>query len=323
MLRRSFIVAGIGCTVFGPIIRAQQGMYPTHPVKMVVAFPAGNGADAMARAVARNMSNVINQSIYIDNRPGNAAISHGMVKTALPDGYTLLIASNGTLAINPNLFSKLPYDPIKDFEGIGTIAGAPNVLYTRSDHPVSNLTEMLQYTKARPGMLTAASIGIGTTGHLSMEMLKTLTGIDIIHVPFKGSADVFSAIVGGQVDFAFDSISAILPFGQSGRIKMLGITSKIRSPTLKDLPTISEQGISGFESIGWAALLAPKGTPREIVNILNSALNQSLKDPQVLTNLLKNGSFPMPSTAIEFDEFLAKEIKRWGLVVRAANINMD
>lgn len=300
------------------------GTFPDRPIKIIVGFPPGQSSDASARRTAQAMAEILKQSVIVDNRPGAAgAISHEAVKNAAPDGYTLLMGSTGTLAINPSLYSKLPYDPIKDFEPVALVSGSPLVLFTSSALPVKNFQELIAYVKARPGKITYGSSGSGTTGHIAMEMLKKATGIDVLHVPFKGSPPMVTAIMGGQVDFAFDTLGTVLPFADSGRIKLMGIATLERSSSAPKLPTLAEQGLAGFEASPWSALLAPKGTPPEIVNRLNEVVNKVIKEPAMVESFAKLGSFPLGGTPAYFKTYMQNDIARWGKAVKASGAQVD
>lgn len=309
-------MSGVGCTT------AQ--IYPDRPIKIVVGFPAGQAADLIGRVIAQKMSELLKQPVYVDNRPGAAAIiAHEAVKVAVPDGYTLLIGSNGSLAVNPTLFRKLPYDPVRDFEPVSTLAGAPFIMFTSIATPVNNLQEMMAYVRARPGKVSYGSPGSGTGGHISMEMLKKAAGIELVHVPYKGSPPMITDVMGGQVEFAFESAASIVSFAKGGKVKLLAVTSPQRSPFAPDVPTVAEQGLQGYEAVGWTSLLAPKGTPNAIVQILNAAVNDSLKDPGVIAVLAKISATPMGGSSADFQRFLQSEMARWGKAVKDSGAQVD
>jgi tripartite-type tricarboxylate transporter receptor subunit TctC len=279
-----FVMTGFG--------GAAAQTYPDRPVRLVVGFPAGQATDIVARRIAQKMSEDLKQNVFVDNRPGaGGAISHQAVKTAVPDGYTLLMGSTATLAINPTLYRKLPYDPLKDFEPIATMTAGPLFLFAPPSTPVNNLQEMIAYVKAQPGKVSYGSPGNGTTAHIAMEMLKKAAGgIEMLHVPYKGAPAMITDVIGGQVQFAFDAAASVVPHAKAGRVKLLGVTSLQRSDALPDVPTLAEQGLAGFEAMTWAGMLAPKGTPAAIVDKLNGAVNKALKDPDVATSIGTTGS---------------------------------
>lgn len=298
--------------------------WPQRPIRIVVGFPAGQAADSIARAVAHKLSEILRQSVVVDNRPGAAAIiAAETVKTAAPDGYTLLVGSNGSLAVNPALFRKLSYDPVKDFEPVSLLAGAPFILFTSASIPVRNLKESLEYAKARAGKVSYGSPGSGTGGHISMEMLKKATGAEVVHVPYKGSPPMITDVIGGQLDFGFDSAASIIPFARGGRVRLLAVTSAQRSPFAPEVPTVAEQGLPGFEAVGWTGLVAPRGTPAGVIQILNTAVNQALADPVVIANLDKTCAIPLGGSPSHFQQFLQSEIARWGKAVQDSGAQVD
>ena len=304
--------------------RAAAQSYPDRSIKIVVGFPPGQATDTSARNIAAKMAETLKQTIFIDNRPGaGGSISHEAVKNAVADGYTLVMGSSGSLAINPALYRKLPYDPLKDFEPIGTVSASPLALFTATATPVGNVSELIAYVKARPGKVSYGSPGNGTTAHIAMEMFKQAAGLDMLHVPYKGSPPMITDAVSGLVQFAFDATASIVPFSQSGRVKLLGVTSAKRMPALPDLPTIAEQGVPGFEAMAWTGLLAPKGTPAPVIEALNAALNKALKHPDILAQLALTGSQPMEGTPADFRRFLQSEIARWGKAVKASGAQVD
>ncbi|RZL93516.1 MAG: tripartite tricarboxylate transporter substrate binding protein [Variovorax sp.] len=312
-----------------PLIGAGLGAnaataYPDHPIRMIVGFPAGQSSDTTARLIASKLSDALKQSVFVDNRPGAAGIiSHEAVKNAAPDGYTLLMGSTGTLAINPFLYKKLPYDALKDLDPVATVNAAPLILFTAASSPFNNLKELAAYTQAHPGKVSYGTGGSGTTGHIAMEMLKKDAGLDLLHVPYKGSPPMITDVIGGQVNVAFEPAGSVLPFGKSARIKFLGIATLKRYPLAPEIPTLSEQGAKGFEATPWSAIMAPKGTPPAIVEQLNAAVNKALKDPVVIEEIAKTGGTPLPKSVAEFRQFLQDENTRWGRAVRDSGAQVD
>ena len=298
--------------------------YPDRPIKMIVGFPPGNAIDAVARQIAKLMGDDLKQTVYVDNRPGAAGIiSHEAVKNAAPDGYTVLMGSSATLAINPSLYRKLPYDPIRDFDPVVRISAGPLYLFTNTATPVKNLKEMIAYVKARPGKVAYGTGGNGTTQHIAMEMLKKEAGIDMLHVPYKGSAPMITDLIGGQVQFAFDAAPSVLPHGKDGRVRLLGISSEKRSAAMPDVPTIAEQGLPGFEAVAWLALLAPKGTPPAVIERLNALANKALKSPEIVAQTALTGSTTAGGTPAELQAFLKSEMLRWGQAVKDSGAQVD
>ena len=307
--RRNFCLSAMAATslatTWQPTLAAG---YPDRPIRLIVGFPAGQSTDTSARRIAQSMSRTLGQSVFVDNRPGAAGIiSHEAVKNAPADGYTLLMGSTGTLAINPWLYQKLPYDPIKDFEPVASVSASPLVLFTSVDSPVKELKQLIALAKSRPGKVSYGSSGNGTTGHIAMEMLKKEAGIDLLHVPYKGSPPMITDVIGGQVDVAFDTAGAVLAMAKGGRIKLLGIATLKRFEAAPDLPTLAEQGLTGFEAMPWSAILAPKGTPTAVVQRLNAAVNAALKDPAVLDQFISTGSYALGGPPSQLQSYLAQE----------------
>ncbi|MEB0060125.1 tripartite tricarboxylate transporter substrate binding protein [Variovorax sp. LG9.2] len=303
---------------------ASAATFPDHPIKMVVGFPAGQSTDTSARRIAQGMADILKQSVFVDNKPGAAGgISHGAVKTAAPDGYTVVMGSTGTLAINPWLYSKLPYDPIKDFDPVALVSASPLVLFVPASSPVNNLKELIAYAKARPGKVTYGSGGSGTTGHIAMEMLKKEAGIDMLHVPYKGSPPMITDLIGGQIDVAFEPIGSVLPFEKSARVKFLGFATLKRYAAAPKVPTLSEQGLPGFEAVPWTAILVPKGTPPSVIQQLNQAINQVLKKPELVEAFAQTGSYPVGGSPSDAKTYLMEENAKWGKAVKASGAQVD
>lgn len=303
------LVAGFGTTA--------AAEYPDRPIRLIVGFPAGQSSDATARLIASKISETLKQSVFVDNRPGAAGIiSHEAVKNAAPDGYTLLMSSTGPLAINPSLYKKLPYDPLKDLEPVSAVNASPLILFTAPSSPFNNLKELIAYIKSNPGKVTYGTGGSGTTGHIAMEMLKKEVGLDLLHVPYKGSPAMITDVMGGQVNVAFEPAGTVLALGKGGRVKLLGIATLNRYSLVPEVPTLVEQGIKGFEASPWSAILAPKGTPAAIVEKLNAAVNKTLKDPAVIEEMAKTGGAPLEMSVSEFRQFLINENARWGRAVK-------
>ncbi|MGJ7610198.1 MULTISPECIES: Bug family tripartite tricarboxylate transporter substrate binding protein [unclassified Variovorax] len=323
--RRNFCLSALAASSLATFDgTAFAGDYPDRAIKLIVGFPAGQSTDTSARRVAQSMSETLKQAVYVDNRPGAAGIiSHEAVKNASPDGYTLLMGSTGTLAINPWLYQKLPYDPIKDFEPVASVSASPLVLFTSADSPVNDLKQLIALAKSRPGKVSYGSSGNGTTGHIAMEMLKKEAGIDLLHVPYKGSPPMITDVIGGQVNVAFDTAGAVLPMVRGGRIKMLGIATLKRFQTAPSVPTLAEQGLTGFEAMPWSAILAPKGTPAAVVQRLNAAVDTALKNPAVLEQFVSTGSYALGGSPSQLQSYLAQQHALWGKAVVASGARVD
>lgn len=317
--RREFtFITAAGALGVGGRARAQA-----QQVRMIVGFPAGQTSDVAARILAQKMSEELKQVVWVDNKPGaSGIISHDIAKGAAPDGNTLLFASGTTLALNPALYPKLPYSPLRDFAPIGLITVSPLYLFAAANSPVNDFKEFVAYVKARPGKLAYGSSGNGVTNHVAMEMLKGMAGLFMLHVPYKGSPPMITDLIGGLIDFAFEPSVSILPMAQSGRVKLLGVASARRESATPHVRAIAED-LPGFRAETWAVLLAPKGTPPATVARLNTALNNALKSEMVSTELKKAGANPITGTPAETEAFIHSEAERWGKVVRERHIHLD
>lgn len=297
--------------------------YPVRPIRMIVPFPPGGSTDVVARMLAQRMGDALGQRVIIDNRPGASGnLGSEIAARSEPDGYTLVMGTVATVTINQHLYGKLNYDPAQDLVPLTTVATAFQVLLA---HPSANLVsvaDLIRVAKEKPGALTAGSASNGTTGHLSLELLKQLTRIDITHVPYHGAGPAQVALLGGQVQFLFDSITTAVPHVQSGRVRALGVTSRTRTALLPNVPSIGET-IPGFETTGWFALLAPTGTPGEIRIRLVKEITAVLKSDDIRTRIIALGAEPMIVTGPPLDRFLKEEREKWGRVIRQAHIKVD
>jgi tripartite-type tricarboxylate transporter receptor subunit TctC len=311
------------CLSFGLAATAQEN-YPNKPVRIIVPFPPGQATDLLARALGQHFTQATGQSFYIDNKPGaSAIIGVGEGKNSAPDGYTLLMASSGPLAINPTLFTKLPYDPIKDFQPIGMVAVVPQFLVATKNFPADDLKSLINYVKQNPGKVNFGSGGAGLTNHLTMEMLKSMTGMQITHVPYKGAAAAVTALVSGEVELMFESGPPVIPFIKRGRLKVFAVGSPRHSLALPEVATVAEAGVPGFSAQSWAALLAPAGTPKGIVQKLNAELKVALSAPDVKERFFNLGAEPMVSTPEETAAYMKSEVQAWGKAVKASGAKAD
>lgn len=301
-----------------------QAKYPTKQIQMVVGFPPGQSSDIGARMISKQMSEVLKQTVFVENKPGAATIiGHQYLKAAAPDGYTIGFSSTGPLAINPTLYKKLPYDPQTDFEPIIHLNFSPMFFVTHKNMPVSNLKEAIAYIKANPGKVEYGSGGSGLTVHITTELLKKEAGLDMLHIPYKGAAPMITDLIAGRVQFAFEVASAILPFAESGQVKLLGVASLNRTPAAPQVPTLHEQGLTGFESSTWGVLLAPKGTPKEIIAVLNDAANKGLRTKEATDYYAKNGSEVKGGTPEECAAFMKREREKWAPVILSSGAQVD
>jgi tripartite-type tricarboxylate transporter receptor subunit TctC len=317
------IVAGGSLASAATTARAQTA-YPDRPVRLVVGFPPGQSIDIGARVIASHLSADLGQPVVVDNKPGaSGIISHEAVKIAPPDGYTLLMGSGASLAINPGLYRKLPYAPLNDFTAIALINWSPMFLVANKDVPVHNLQEMIEYVQASRGQVSYGSGGSGLTQHIAMEMLKKEAKLDLLHVPYRGSPAVVTDLLAGRVSFAFDTSTSILPHAREGRVRLLAVSSPERSAQAPDVPTLAESGLPGFAALTWAGLVGPAEMPEPIVGRLNAAVNRALKEPEVVKHYRNAGSTIGGGSPDEFRTFMAAEIKRWGEAVAASGAQVD
>ena len=298
--------------------------YPTRPIRLVVPFPPAGTTDILARAVAQRLSVSLGQSVIIDNRPGAAGnIGSDLVAKSAPDGYTLLMGTVGTHAINPSLYGKMPYDHVKDFVPIVLVAGVPNVLEVTPSLPVNSVADLIKLAKEKPGQLNFASSGSGTSIHLSGELFKTMAGVDMMHVPYKGSAPALTDLMGGQVQLMFDNLPSSLAQIKAGKLRAIAVTSAQRAPALPNVPTIAESGLPGFEASSWFGLLAPAGTPAAVVARINADVNQWLQTAEAKESLLAQGAIPAGGTPEQFAAHIRAETEKWAKVVKVSGAKVD
>jgi tripartite-type tricarboxylate transporter receptor subunit TctC len=307
-----------------PLAAAQAPDYPTKSVRIVVPFPPGGTTDILARSVAQKLSEAWGQQVIVDNRPGAGGnIGSDLVAKAPPDGYTLLMGTVGTHAINPSLYAKMPYDHVRDFTPVVLVAGVPNVLVVNPGLPVHSVQELIAYAKANPGKLNFASSGNGTSIHLSGELFKTMTGVQMTHVPYKGSAPALTDLLGGQVQLMFDNLPSSLQFIKAGSLRPLAVTSAARSAALPDLPTLAESGLPGFEASSWFGLLAPARTPKPIVAKIVAAVDAWLETGDAKDKLKSQGAIAMGGSSEAFEKHIATETEKWAKVVKASGAHVD
>ncbi len=295
--------------------------YPSKPIRMIVAVPPGGPADTLARMVSPKLSEALGQNVVIDNRPGaNGNIAYEMAARAVPDGYTFVLVAAG-VSINPALYREVRYDPIRDFAAITQGISVPNVLIVHPSVPVKSLAELIALGKRRP--VNFASAGNGTSGHLALEQLRIVSGLQLTHVPYKGGGPALAELMGGQVQALFSLALAATPQIKAGRVRALAITSARRSQVAPDIPTVAELGYPGFEVTGWFGWLAPAHTPAAIVARLNTELVRVLRDPQTQKALIARGSEPVGNSQTAFAAFVGSEHDRWAKVIQQAGIRMD
>jgi tripartite-type tricarboxylate transporter receptor subunit TctC len=298
--------------------------YPERPIRLIVPFPAAGATDILARVVSQEMGKGLGHQVVVDNRPGaGGTIGSRIAVDAPADGYSLLLATTSTHAIGPYLYAKKPYDPLSDFTAITQVATSPTLLLVAASIPANSVKELIALAKSRPGRLNFGSSGIGTQFHLSGELLKLLAGIDVVHVPYKGTALVYPDMFSGQISILFDVPPVALPFIKQGRIKALGISGKSRIPLLPDVPTIAEAGIPGFEADLWFGLFAPPRLPADRAKRLHGELARTLGVQEVKDRFATLGADPVGSTPDAFRTFLRNEIVKWEKVVKASGARAD
>jgi tripartite-type tricarboxylate transporter receptor subunit TctC len=297
--------------------------YPDKPVRIVVGFSAGGTTDVIARIMAKELTESLGQSFVVENKPGAGSnIATDQVKRADPDGYTLLFVAV-TSAINQTLYKNVNFDLTKDFTPVALGAKVPNILVVNPTVPVKSVQELVDYAKKNPGKLAFASSGSGTSIHMAGELFKMQTGIDVLHVPYKGSAPAVTDLIGGQVQFMFDNMPSAWPHVQSGKLRALAVTTTERSKSAPDVPTMKESGFANFDVSAWFGLIAPAGTPPEVVNKLNAAMVKALDKPEVQLSFEKLGAVGVKTTPAEFGQFIKSEVEGWAPVVKASGAKVD
>lgn len=320
----SLIRAGLALLFAALAATTQAQTFPSKPIRLICPFPPGGAVDIASRAIAAEMSKTLGQQVTVENRPGAGGnIGGAEVARAAPDGYTMLMTTSGIQAINPVLYPKMQYDPNKDLAPIAVLVSLANVLVVNPAVKANSVTELIALAKAQPGKMTYASSGSGTSIHMSAELFKQLTKIDIVHVPYKGSAPALTDLIGGQVNLMFDNIPSALPHIKAGRLNALATTGARRDPTLPDLPTVAEAGIKGYESGVWFGLAAPAGTPKEIVAKLADEAVKATKSPDYVKRMTEVGYVIVGVGPDQMAEMTRAEINRWGPVVKSSGATAD
>jgi len=321
------ILAGIVVAfALGGAAAKAEDKYPSKPVRMIVSFSAGGPTDTVARVMGAKMGDLLGQQFVVENKAGAGGnIGADLVAKAPPDGYTLLMATVSTHAINPGLYKNMPYDPVRDFAPIGQVGVTPTLLGVHPSVPATDVKSLVALIKENPGKFTYGSSGLGSILHLCGEQFKALAGgINVVHVPYRGSAPMMSDLVGGQISMAFDATPTALPQAQSGAIRAIGAGMATRMRAMPELPTLQEQGLKGLECYTWNAILAPAGTPQPIVDRLGEAVNKALDDPTVFKRLQEAGIDPTPgSTPKQAAAFIKAELAKWGPIIKASGAHID
>jgi tripartite-type tricarboxylate transporter receptor subunit TctC len=323
--RRHFVLAGLAlAAVAAAPLGANAQAYPAKPITVIVPFAAGGTTDILARVIGQALNKELGQSVIVDNRAGAGGnIGAQLAAKAPADGYTLFMGTVGTHAINQSLYKKLPFDPVKDFAPLTRVAMVPNLLVAHPSKPYKTVKELIAYAQKNPGKVNFGSSGSGSSIHLSGELFNALAKVDMVHVPYKGSAPAVSDLIGGQIDIMFDNMPSAIQHVRAGKLRPLAVTTAKRSPELPDVPTIAEAGVPGYEATSWFGMFAPAGTPAPVVAKLNGALVKVLADPDVKKKLAEQGAEPYSEKPEQFAEFIRKESAKWSKVVKDSGASAD
>ena len=322
-MKRTMIAAVIGTLLAAPLVATPSFAqdYPTRSIRMVVPFAPGGGTDFSARTIAQSMTDSFGQTVIVDNKPGAATnIGAEIVAKAAPDGYTLLLSSGSTFAMNPAISKKTPYDTFRDFTPVGSFSRYVLLLVVAPDVPVKSVQEFITYARARPGQLSFGSPGLNSSHQLAMELFMQRTGLTMIHVPFKGAAPAMQEIIAGRVNSMFQDLATALQQIKAGKLRALGVASDKRFPSMPEVPTVSEAGVAGFDASAWIGIVAPTGTPVAIINKLNAEMNKVLANPGLLQKLADTGAEPLPGTPAQFGALLRREADKWAEVSKKATL---
>ena len=320
--RRALLLLATAAAICAPLATHAQA-YPEHPIRMVVPYPPGGGTDVIARIVHGKLQTVLGQNVIIDNKGGaGGSVGTDVVAKAPPDGYTVLFTLNSH-TVNPAIYAKLPFDTVKDFEPVGTVASLPQILVANPAFPASTVAELIALAKAKPGSLSYASVGVGSPGHLAGELFKLRTGTQMTHVPYRGGGPAVTDVMGGQVPLLWVSIPAAAQFVKTGKLKALGVSTLKRSAAFPDVPTLQEAGVPDFEVDSWYAMFVPAKTPKPVIAKLNQALNTTLQDPDVREKLLQQGSEAVGGTPEALGQTVNVELVKWAKLAKDAGIKAE
>jgi tripartite-type tricarboxylate transporter receptor subunit TctC len=325
-MKKFFRAASVVLTaaLFGLAGAASAQQYPNKPIKLIIPFPPAGATDVLGRALGQKLSEALGQPVVVENRPGaGSTIGSDLVAKSAPDGYTLLLAS-GSICIAANVYSKLTFDPVKSFTPISLVGQVPHILVVHPSVQANTVKELVALAKVKPGQLNAASQGNGTLSHMELEMFKSHGGgLDIVHVPYKGSSTVMSDLLSGSVQVFFDSVTSSMPMVKKGSLKVLGVASPKRLPFNPEIPTMAESGMPGFDASNWFALMAPAGTPKEIVQVLNAQMVKIAAMPDVRDKLALQGMIPDSSTPEQLATVIRNDLARWAQVAKKAGVRLD
>lgn len=318
------VLFAIAFTSLGLAANALAQGYPNKPVRLIVPFAAGGTGDVLGRLLAAKMSESLGQQVVVEFKPGaGTTLATDFVAKAPPDGYTILLSASTTMSINASLYAKLPYDTLKDLAPVSLLASIPNMLVANHSLPANTVPELIALAKSSPGKFNYASPGSGTTPHLAGELFKTAAGINLVHVPYKGAGPAIIDVLGGHVPMLFDNIPSVQPQVNSGKMKAIGVTSAKRSPAMPNVPTFAEAGLAGFEANSWWAILAPAGTPKDIITRLNAEVVKALGDAGLRERFLGLGADPAPGTPEECAAHIKAEVGKWAAIVKASGARVD
>jgi tripartite-type tricarboxylate transporter receptor subunit TctC len=323
-LRHGAFAFTASIAALAPVATASSADFPTRPIRMIVAFAPGGGTDIIGRIAARGISENLNAQVVVDNRPGAGGnIGTEIVAKAVPDGYTLVTAGTGTHAINPWLYPKIPYDAINDFAPVSLVAATPYLMVVNLSVPARSVKEFVALAKASPDKINMASSGSGGMPHLSGELFNMMTGIKMTHVPYKGTGAVFPDLIGGRVHVTFGDIVATIPHVKAEKLRALGVTSPKRVASLRDIPTIAESGVPGYDAVGWFGVFAPAKTPKPVIAQLNGAIVKHVRQPDTAERLAALGAEVVASTPEQFREIQKADLARWGKVVKQSGARVE
>ena len=314
----------VTASVHGQSKSGVKSTWPKQPIRIIVTFTPGGAPDILARVLAENWQQSLGVPVLVENKPGYGGnIGADLVAKSEPDGYTLLIGTVGIHAINGSLYEKLSYDPVKDFTPISFLASTPNVLIVNKKLGINNLHELIELAKAKPDQLTFGSSGVGTSLHMSGELFKEMAGVQIRHIPYKGRAQSLPDLLSGRISMLFDNLSSSLALIKAGEVQALGVTTLKRSHAAPEIPTLAEQGLTGFEAVSWFSLMAPANLPPQIQKQLNQKVRQTLSSPEVKARLLAGGLDPAPSSPNDLSKLIASEAAKWGRVVQQSGAKLE
>ena len=298
--------------------------YPAKPVRLIVPLAPGGGNDLLSRAISKHLTETLGQSVIIDNRPGaSGIIGTETAARAAPDGYTLLMAGSGQMSINPSLYRKLPYDPFRDFTAITLVASFPSLLTVHPSLPVKNIKDLIALAKARPGQINYASSGTGSGSHLGMELFKSMAGVNLIHIPFKGAGPALTDLIAGQVSVLFNNPMSSMPYAQAGRIRAIAVTGVKRLQAMPEIPTVGESGLPGFDASVWLGLFAPAGTPADITTRIQSDVIKILRRNDVHDSFVRQGIDPAGGTTEQFTARIRADAAKWGAIIKISGARVD